>query len=94
MQTLYRADVCNGIALWVDWQLAPKESPRNTVSSGPLELVVPGQFVKWDMFVRQGVHFTQQTRPAKQLDWSTTFRPRVGELSFNFSLSENREKGE
>ncbi|XP_034477590.1 protein arginine N-methyltransferase 7 isoform X1 [Drosophila innubila] len=87
---------CNGIALWVDWQLTAKNSPKSVVSTGPVEPVVPGQFVKWDMFVRQGVHFTNQkmsTKDAKtRLDWSTTFRPVLGDLSFNFSLFANHEK--
>ncbi|KAH8398955.1 hypothetical protein KR222_001613 [Zaprionus bogoriensis] len=91
---LSTSDECNGVALWVDWQLAPKESPRNIVSSGPLEPVVPGQFVKWDMFVRQGVHFTKPRQDASHLDWTTTFRPRLGELSFKFSLTASREKSE
>ncbi|XP_064536139.1 protein arginine N-methyltransferase 7 isoform X1 [Drosophila montana] len=83
---------CNGVALWVDWQLAASNSSKSIVSSGPLEPVVPGQFVKWDMFVRQGVHFTSQTDNQTHLHWSTTFRPLLGELSFNFSLQANREE--
>jgi len=91
-----RSGECNGIALWVDWQLTAKDSPKSVVSTGPVEPVVPGQFVKWDMFVRQGVHFTNQkmsTKDAKaRLDWSTTFRPVLGDLSFNFSLFASHEK--
>ncbi|XP_023162762.2 protein arginine N-methyltransferase 7 isoform X2 [Drosophila hydei] len=84
---------CNGIALWVDWQLAPNDSPKSIVSTGPLEPVEPGQYIKWDMFVRQGVHFINQTKTEQNyLDWSITFRPLLGELNFNFSLHTNREK--
>ncbi|EDW10515.1 LOW QUALITY PROTEIN: protein arginine N-methyltransferase 7 [Drosophila mojavensis] len=86
---------CNGIALWVDWQLSPNENPKSIVSSGPLEPVETGQYVKWDMFVRQGVHFINQTTAEKKyLNWSTQFRPLLGELNFNFSLNANREKSE
>ncbi|EDV98353.1 protein arginine N-methyltransferase 7 isoform X1 [Drosophila grimshawi] len=93
---------CNGVALWVDWQLAADESPRSIVSSGPSETVVPGQLVKWDMFVRQGVHFISQPTKdrrqtdagKRQLDWSINFKPRLGELNFNFSLRSSSEKSE
>ncbi|ALC41773.1 Art7 [Drosophila busckii] len=78
--------VCNGIALWVDWEIV-KDSPKSVVSTGPSETIVPGQFVKWDMFVRQGVHFTNYTEKSAQLDWNTTFKPQLGELSFKFTLS-------
>jgi len=93
-----RSGECNGIALWVDFQLTEDKSPKSVVSTGPLEPVVPGQFVKWDMFVRQGVHFTKQTKSCTitdsktRLDWSTTFRPVLGDLSFKFALSTTHDK--
>jgi len=70
----------------VDWQLLDDSSPRSTVSSGPSEPIVTGDFVKWDMFVRQGVHFPRKTKEAaSHLDWSTDFKPLLGELNFSFS---------
>ncbi|KAM8713608.1 hypothetical protein ACLKA7_013860 [Drosophila subpalustris] len=91
------SDECNGIALWVDWQLTENPSPKSVVSTGPVEPVVPGQLVKWDMFVRQGVHFTNQTKTTDakmRLDWSTSLKPVLGDLSFNFSLCVNHGKTE
>lgn len=76
---------CNGVALWVDWQLINDSSPRSIVSTGPSEAVTPGEFVKWDMFVRQGVHFPQKTNQTiSSLAWSTDFKPLLGQLSFTF----------
>ncbi|KAH8253267.1 hypothetical protein KR032_004540 [Drosophila birchii] len=76
---------CNGVALWVDWQLTDDGSPRSIVSTGPSEPVTPGEFVQWDMFVRQGVHFPRTTKETiSSLDWSTDFRPLLGELNFSF----------
>lgn len=73
------------MALWVDWQLVEDNSPRSIVSSGPSEPVVPGEFVKWDMFVRQGVHFPRRPKEAiTHLEWSTDFKPLLGELNFSF----------
>ncbi|XP_017111566.1 protein arginine N-methyltransferase 7 [Drosophila elegans] len=77
---------CNGVALWVDWQLVDDSSPKSTVSSGPSEPVIPGAFVKWDMFVRQGVHFPRKSKEAvTHVEWSTDFKPLLGELNFSFS---------
>ncbi|XP_020808100.1 protein arginine N-methyltransferase 7 [Drosophila serrata] len=76
---------CNGVALWVDWQLTDDSSPKSIVSTGPSEQITPGEFVQWDMFVRQGVHFPRPTKEAiSRLDWSTDFRPLLGELNFSF----------
>ncbi|KAH8348462.1 hypothetical protein KR084_007655 [Drosophila pseudotakahashii] len=83
---LINPETCNGVALWVDWQLLDDSSPRSIVSSGPSEPVTPGDFVKWDMFVRQGVHFPRKTKEAaSHLEWSTDFKPLLGELNFRFS---------
>lgn len=72
--------------MWVDWQLTADSSPRSIVSSGPSEPVTPGEFVQWDMFVRQGVHFPRTTKEdVSVLDWSTDFKPLLGELNFSFS---------
>ncbi|KAH8327260.1 hypothetical protein KR074_007983 [Drosophila pseudoananassae] len=76
---------CNGVALWVDWQLINDSSPRSVVSTGPSEEVTPGEFVNWDMFVRQGVHFPQKSNQTiSSLEWSTEFKPLLGQLSFTF----------
>ncbi|KAH8402142.1 hypothetical protein KR009_010012 [Drosophila setifemur] len=82
---LKHAGTCNGVALWVDWQLVNDSSPRSIVSTGPSAPVVPGDFVQWDMFVRQGVHFPRKPKEAiSTLEWSTDFKPLLGELNFSF----------
>ncbi|KAH8305910.1 hypothetical protein KR018_003205 [Drosophila ironensis] len=82
---LKKSGTCNGVALWVDWQLSEDNSPRSVVSTGPSEPVEPGEFVKWDMFVRQGVHFPQKANQnVDSLEWSTDFNPLSGELTFSF----------
>ncbi|XP_068146639.1 protein arginine N-methyltransferase 7 [Drosophila tropicalis] len=84
---LVRSKECNGIALWVDWQLYPSESPKAFVSSGPSQPIEIGKFVKWDMFVRQGVHFPQsRTINASRVEWQIDFKPLLGELNFQFDL--------
>ncbi|XP_030374210.1 protein arginine N-methyltransferase 7 [Scaptodrosophila lebanonensis] len=84
------SEQCNGVALWVDWQLnANDTSAKSTVSSGPVEPIEIGKFVKWDMFVRQGVHFTRPESRSKHVDWSTEFKPLLGQLNFNFTLRNN-----
>lgn len=44
---------CNGIALWVEWHL--DGSPTNIINTGPLQTIVIGKNVTWDMYTRQGV---------------------------------------
>ncbi|BFG05806.1 protein arginine N-methyltransferase 7 [Drosophila madeirensis] len=84
---LTQSGVCNGIALWVDWHLDKTNNAKSIVSTGPSEAVVPGEFVKWDMFVRQGVHFPR--KPATDLysrvAWSVDFKPLLGQLIFGFT---------
>ncbi|KAG8230326.1 hypothetical protein J437_LFUL000597 [Ladona fulva] len=42
---------CNGVALWVEWDL----DGENTISTGPLSIPSAGQTVSWDIHTRQGV---------------------------------------
>ncbi|XP_032687508.1 protein arginine N-methyltransferase 7 [Odontomachus brunneus] len=75
---------CNGVVLWVDWQLDTEIS----VSSGPMEEVVPGRRVSWDPFTRQGVHLFRKicdVTKGNVLSWSFTFIPQHGEVEFNFN---------
>lgn len=48
----------NGIALWVDWYL--DDSPRNIISTGPLEPPEFNKEIKWDMYTRQGVFIFEE----------------------------------
>ncbi|XP_013108324.1 protein arginine N-methyltransferase 7 [Stomoxys calcitrans] len=85
---------CNGIALWVDWLLDDTNSPKSTVTSGPLEDVGIGQFVRWDMFVRQGVHLFSQSHNVTSnesfVEWNVDFKPKQGILNFHFEVKTNK----
>uniref|UniRef100_A0A1A9WE86 Protein arginine N-methyltransferase n=1 Tax=Glossina brevipalpis TaxID=37001 RepID=A0A1A9WE86_9MUSC len=80
--------VCNGICLWVDWFLDETIDCKSMVSSGPSAPIIPGKFIKWDMFTRQGVHFinNQQVTEDSTLEWSIDFKPKSAELNFNFNI--------
>lgn len=77
--------MCNGVALWVDWQL----NSEITVSSGPTVEVQFGKRISWDPFTRQGVHLfkdiTQVTQQSTVL-WSFRFVPRYGNITFDFRI--------
>ncbi|XP_014475851.1 PREDICTED: protein arginine N-methyltransferase 7 [Dinoponera quadriceps] len=75
---------CNGVALWVDWQLDTETS----VSCGPIGKIVPGEQVSWDPYTRQGVHLFRKicdVNKGSALSWSFTFIPQHGEVEFNFN---------
>ncbi|EGI67279.1 Protein arginine N-methyltransferase 7 [Acromyrmex echinatior] len=79
---------CNGIAIWVDWQLDSDLS----VSCGPIEEIVPSKRVSWDPYTRQGVHlFRTVSNVTKKstLSWSFTFLPQNGEVEFKFNIVTN-----
>uniref|UniRef100_A0A1I8N5W2 Protein arginine N-methyltransferase n=2 Tax=Musca domestica TaxID=7370 RepID=A0A1I8N5W2_MUSDO len=79
---------CNGIALWVDWLLDSTGNPKSIVSSGPTEPIEVGKHVKWNMFVRQGVHLMSQTQQVvngkSEVSWEVEFKPGKGLIDFNF----------
>lgn len=81
--------MCNGVALWVDWDL----DSEITVSSGPTAKIQPGKRISWDPFTRQGVHlFRDITNVTQQnmLLWSFNFIPQHGNIKFEFRvLSKN-----
>lgn len=66
------------------------DSPKSIVSSGPVEPIETGQYVKWDMFVRQGVHLMSQehqvVRAKSNVQWQVEFKPHQGVLDFNFCV--------
>ncbi|KAG7187839.1 hypothetical protein KM043_016875 [Ampulex compressa] len=77
---------CNGIALWVDWQL----DMDITVSSGPTNEILPGERISWDRFTRQGVHLFRDISNVTQEDalfYSFSFVPEHGNIDFDFSIS-------
>ncbi|KAL0118065.1 hypothetical protein PUN28_009028 [Cardiocondyla obscurior] len=79
---------CNGVVIWVDWQLDSDLS----VSCGPIEEIVPGKRVSWDPYTRQGVHlFRRVSNVTKEstLSWAFTFIPQSGEVEFQFDVLTN-----
>ncbi|XP_055909924.1 protein arginine N-methyltransferase 7 [Eupeodes corollae] len=79
---------CNGIALWVDWNIDGSNNPRSIVTTGPTQPITVGDYVQWDMFVRQGVHLIPEPnkvdKHVSKVEWSVEFRPVSGEIKFNF----------
>uniref|UniRef100_A0A224Z6D1 Protein arginine N-methyltransferase n=1 Tax=Rhipicephalus zambeziensis TaxID=60191 RepID=A0A224Z6D1_9ACAR len=74
---------CNGVVLWADFEL----DDSNTVTSGPVEPVVPGKQIVWDRFARQGVYFlTSCELEPKFLKWSFKFTVSSGSMSFSFDV--------
>ncbi|XP_065360199.1 protein arginine N-methyltransferase 7 [Calliphora vicina] len=81
---------CNGIALWVDWLLDNTATTKSIVSSGPVEPIEAGSFIKWDMFVRQGVHLLSKAQCVESgksiVQWNVDLKPKLGQLDFNFKV--------
>lgn len=74
---------CNGIALWMDWVLDPKE--ECIVSTGPTAEVQIDHQVSWDMHSRQGVYlFVEAIPQVASFTFSTVFCPQNGSISFDF----------
>ena len=78
---------CNGIALWMDWQL----DECTSIGGGPTLPVTIGQNVHWDMHSKQAVYFLN--RPVnlsdgdkKVLKYQISLVPETYELKFNFSI--------
>jgi protein arginine N-methyltransferase 7 len=81
----YSDGVCNGIAIWVDWDL----DDDITVSSGPIDDIIPGSRISWDPYTRQGVQiFSEivQVTNKSILMSSFNFIPEEGRIQFNFEL--------
>ncbi|KAL1517658.1 hypothetical protein ABEB36_001395 [Hypothenemus hampei] len=73
---------CNGIALWVEWNL--NNSPKGVVSTGPTEDIVLGKEIQWDKYTRQGVSLFS----SKSIDFVTyqfSFNFKEGNVSFKYS---------
>ncbi|XP_024868793.1 protein arginine N-methyltransferase 7-like [Temnothorax curvispinosus] len=79
---------CNGVTIWVDWQLDSDLS----ISCGPIEEIVPGERISWDPYTRQGVHLFRKVfnvTKGSTLSWSFTFVPQSGEVEFEFDVLTN-----
>lgn len=81
---------CNGVALWVDWQLDAEIS----VSCGPTQEIVPGKRISWDRYTRQGVHIFRNIKDVScddLLSWSFAFVPQHGSVEFQFEIISRKE---
>uniref|UniRef100_A0AAR5PHY3 Protein arginine N-methyltransferase n=1 Tax=Dendroctonus ponderosae TaxID=77166 RepID=A0AAR5PHY3_DENPD len=72
---------CNGVALWANWNL--DDSPKRTVSTGPVGEIILGKKIQWDMYTRQGVCLFSN-KLSSRLEYNFTFD--VNEGSINFQM--------
>lgn len=76
---------CNGIVVWVDWNLDGK---KTIVGTGPvLNNSELGKFVVFEKGTRQGVHLLPRSKSVDEnsiLNWDNRFNPKSGEIKFNF----------
>lgn len=75
----YRPNGCNGIALWVDWQI--DLSDKNLISTGPLLHPTIGKPVVWDVHNRQGVYLFQNMKQ-NVVHYNFTFNSSHGNILF------------
>lgn len=82
---------CNGIALWVEWNIDGGLSSKSIVSTGHVEPIVPGKFIKWDMFVRQGVQLFEQGHPVikgkSSIRWTLEHKPTLSKIELDFNVN-------
>ncbi|XP_067642449.1 protein arginine N-methyltransferase 7 [Eurosta solidaginis] len=88
--TIERNGCCNGVALWVEWNIDGSRSPKSVVSTGPIETIVPGNFIKWDMFIRQGVQLFEQNhevfKEKSAVRWTVKHKPLSNKIEFDFNV--------
>lgn len=76
---------CNGIVVWVDWNLDGK---KTIVGTGPvLNNNENEKFVIFERGTRQGVHLLPRSKSVDEnsiLKWDNRFIPKSGEIKFNF----------
>ncbi|XP_066254433.1 protein arginine N-methyltransferase 7 [Euwallacea similis] len=73
---------CNGIALWVNWNL--DDTAKGTISTGPTQPIVVGQKVHWDIYTRQGVCLFS-AKQVKVLQFYFSFNFKEGNINFTYS---------
>ncbi|XP_073986199.1 arginine methyltransferase 7 isoform X2 [Rhodnius prolixus] len=82
---------CNGIAIWIDWLFG-----EETITTGPISQVIPGESVHWDKGTRQGIYFMKNTPPnvvpGNQIKHEVILDPVAGNFLFDFRLKEENPK--
>ncbi|XP_055378509.1 protein arginine N-methyltransferase 7 [Condylostylus longicornis] len=79
---------CNGIVCWIDWYIDNKTN-KGIISTGPTSPIQVGEYISWDMFTKQGVHFTPQTKIVNMenvVEWQVNFQPLQGEFLITFNV--------
>ena len=78
-----------GVAVWMDYHL----DTTTTITSGLLSPPQAGHTLSWDPHTRQGVHLFPRPRAISQegdakwkLHYKFVFKPRTGDMHFDFSL--------
>lgn len=76
---------CNGIVMWVNWRL----NKHTVITTGPRNIVTPGDEIKWDPQTRQAVYLLPEPKKVKDgdkftLEWK--LNPKVDQDA-NFSFS-------
>ncbi|XP_050700027.1 protein arginine N-methyltransferase 7-like [Eriocheir sinensis] len=79
----------NGMALWADWHLTNDDG--DVVTTGPVETVMLGEEVCWDVHSRQGVYLFPSPHRLEEgqhhaLYHTTTFLPHDGTMAFTFRI--------
>ncbi|XP_053687446.1 protein arginine N-methyltransferase 7 [Sabethes cyaneus] len=83
---------CNGVALWVDWHFDAKQTPKTTISTGPLfsidmcsELQHKSiQPIQWNPNYRQGVHLFKKAVTEQTVTWAIKFNAQLNAFYFHF----------
>ncbi|XP_063705621.1 protein arginine N-methyltransferase 7 [Culicoides brevitarsis] len=76
------ASKCNGIAIWIDWQL--NSSPKSVISTGPRSEIHENEFILWSMSSRQGVFFVSETKEMSEMHFSVNYCLETNKLDFEF----------
>lgn len=79
----YRDGICNGIAFWVDWDL--DGNGQNIITTGPIQPIEKGKYIKWYMHIKQGVHLLAEEYDLKNLHCTFQFNSKLGKISFKIN---------
>jgi len=77
---IYITTCLAGIAFWMTWQLTP-DSQLNTGPKLPPKI---GQYVEWDKFSKQGVHFVGQN--CREISIEVTLKTKSDDANLEFSF--------
>lgn len=78
---------CNGVAIWVEWLFG-----EETITTGPISAVIPGESVQWDKGTRQGIYFVKHLPPnvvpGHRITHEVTLDPVAGNFLFDFHMKQ------